>query len=172
LLGVGSLFNPCRNIHHAVCSRKKVHVILQPTVSRPVCPGVRQRSRPVTNFLFSLKLSLDSCLFVLWRPLWREDGSVIYFCCSTSPAQSLSGMSPAGLKAIFYSPNFLDFRNLERQVPVFIFPGTGWPSNTPQHWVPFPSPLTTRRATVDAFQLASTPACSRHFSSIYLFIYL
>jgi hypothetical protein len=27
-------------------------------------------------------------------------------------------------------------------------PGTGWLSCTPRHWVPFPSPLTTRRASV------------------------
>jgi hypothetical protein len=30
-------------------------------------------------------------------------------------------------------------------------PGTGWPRYTPGHWVPFPSPLTTRRATVELF---------------------
>jgi hypothetical protein len=30
--------------------------------------------------------------------------------------------------------------------------GTGWPSYTPGHWVPFSSPLTTRRATVEVFK--------------------
>jgi hypothetical protein len=29
--------------------------------------------------------------------------------------------------------------------PYLYPPGTGWPSYTPGHWVPFPSPLTTRR---------------------------
>jgi hypothetical protein len=38
---------------------------------------------------------------------------------------------------------------------VFIFPGTGWLCYTHRHWVPFPSPLTTRRATVEVFDLAS-----------------
>jgi hypothetical protein len=33
--------------------------------------------------------------------------------------QSLSGLSPTGLKTIFYYPNFLDNSNLEGQVPVF-----------------------------------------------------
>jgi hypothetical protein len=40
-----------------------------------------------------------------------------------------------------------DSPNLEGQVPVFIFPRNRWPSYTPRHWVPFSSPLTTRRAT-------------------------
>jgi hypothetical protein len=30
-------------------------------------------------------------------------------------------------------------------------PGTGWPSYTPGHWVPFTSSLKTRRATVEVF---------------------
>jgi hypothetical protein len=69
------------------------------------------------------KFSLDSCGFViLWRPLWREDGSVIYCCCLTSPAQSLSGPSPSGFKTILYCPKFWDSHNLEGQVPVFISP--------------------------------------------------
>jgi hypothetical protein len=35
-------------------------------------------------------------------------------------------------------------------------PGTGWPSYTPRHWVPFSSPLTTRRSAVEVFEPAST----------------
>jgi hypothetical protein len=56
------------------------------------------------------------------RPLWREVGSVVFSCCWASPAQSFSGLSPAGLKTVFYCPNFLDSPNLEGQVPVFISP--------------------------------------------------
>jgi hypothetical protein len=38
--------------------------------------------RPATNFSVSLKCSFRQLLFViLYRPLWREDGSVIYCCC-------------------------------------------------------------------------------------------
>jgi hypothetical protein len=33
-------------------------------------------------------------------------------------------------------------------------PGTGWPSYTPRHWVPFSSPPTTHRATVEVFDSA------------------
>jgi hypothetical protein len=35
-------------------------------------------------------------------------------------------------------------------------PGTGWPGDTLTHWVPFSSLSTTRRATVEVFDLAST----------------
>jgi hypothetical protein len=35
-------------------------------------------------------------------------------------------------------------------------PETGWPSYTPRHWVPFPSPPMTRRVTVEVFDHAST----------------
>jgi hypothetical protein len=46
---------------------------------------------PATNFSFSLKFSFRQLRFViLWRPLWREDGFVIYCCCWTrqrSPAR-------------------------------------------------------------------------------------
>jgi hypothetical protein len=34
-------------------------------------------------------------------------------------------------------------------------PGARWPRYTPGHWVPFPSPLTTRRATVEVVYSAS-----------------
>jgi hypothetical protein len=34
-------------------------------------------------------------------------------------------------------------------------PGTGCPSYTPRHWVPFSSPAKTRRATVEVFDPAS-----------------
>jgi hypothetical protein len=40
--------------------------------------------------------------------------------------------------------------------PYLYLPGTGWPSYTPRHWAPFSSPPTTRRATVEVFDRAST----------------
>jgi hypothetical protein len=65
----------------------------------------------------------DNCGFVdLGRPLWREDGSVLYNCYWTSPAKSFSGPSPVGLVAIFYCLRFE---------------------------TSFSSPLTTRRVTVE-----------------------
>jgi hypothetical protein len=65
-------------------TQAKVQVMLRPTVSRPVCLRVKQHVGPKTRFL----LLSDSCMFVhVWRPLWREDGSVVDNCCWSSPAQ-------------------------------------------------------------------------------------
>jgi hypothetical protein len=58
---------------------------------------------PKTKFL----LLSDSCGFaVVRRPLWRENGSVVYNCCWSSPAHSFSDMCPAGLMTIFYILRF------------------------------------------------------------------
>jgi hypothetical protein len=101
----------------------EVEVKLRPTVSRSVRLGVRQPSGTRDHFFFSLKFPFDSCGFViLYYPLWREDGFVIYCCRWSSPTKSRSGLSPAGLKAIFYFPNSWDSPNLVCQVPVFISP--------------------------------------------------
>jgi hypothetical protein len=51
-----------------------------------------------TRFL----LLSDTCGFVdMVSPLWREDGSVVYNCCWTSPAQSFSDPSPAEFMHFF-----------------------------------------------------------------------
>jgi hypothetical protein len=74
----------------------------------------RSHLGPMTRFLF---LS-DSCWFVtVGRPLWRQDGSVVYNCCCISPAVS----SPAGLTTIIYCL-IRDSPILEGQIPVFISP--------------------------------------------------
>jgi hypothetical protein len=42
--------------------------------------------------------------------------------------------------------------NLESQDPIFISPWNRVAQLYPRHWIPFPSPLTTRRATVEVLQ--------------------
>jgi hypothetical protein len=100
------------------------------TSSRPVCPGVRPPSGPVTNFSFSLKFSLDSCgLVILWRSLWREDGSV--FTLAAGPRQR----SPSRI----WDPR--DSR------PYFIFP-------LPQPWEPCPVFISPRDRVVQLYPRA------------------
>jgi hypothetical protein len=82
--------------------------------------------------------------------------SVVYNCCWSSPAQSFSGRSPAGLMTIFYSLRFQTFPTWRARSPYLYPRGTGRPGYTPRHWVPFSSPPTTRRATVEVFDPAST----------------
>jgi hypothetical protein len=54
-----------------------------------------------------------------------------------------------------------DSPNLECRIPVFISPGTGWPSYNPRHLAPFSSPPVTRRDTVEVFDPASTRVHNR-----------
>jgi hypothetical protein len=90
------------------------------------------------------------------HPLWREDESVVYNCRWSSPAQSFSGPSPTGLMITFYSLRF-EISPTWRARPPYLYPrGTGWPGYTPPHWVPFSSPPTARRATVEVFDPASS----------------
>jgi hypothetical protein len=58
--------------------------------------------------------------------------------------------------AIFYSPRFETLPTWRARSPYLYPPGTRWPSYTPKHWIPFSSPPTTRRTTVDVFDPAST----------------
>jgi hypothetical protein len=48
-------------------------------------------------------------------------GFMVYNCCWSSPAQSFSDPSPAGLMTTYYSLRF-ESPNLEGQVPAFIYP--------------------------------------------------
>jgi hypothetical protein len=89
----------------------------------------------------------DSCGFVhVERPLRREDGSVAYSCCWPLAAQSFSGPvsdwrlpQPGGSGPHIYI--------LQEQGGSVIPSGTG---------LPFLSPPTTRRVTVEVFDPAST----------------
>jgi hypothetical protein len=132
----------------------------------PISSSWRQApwdSRPV--ILFSNWIL--TVIVIMQHTLWREDGSVVYNFCWSSPAQSFSGPSPAGLMTIFYCLRFEIPRTWRARSPYLYPPGTGWPSYTPRHWVPFSSPPTTCRATVEVFESASTRDSSNagcHFS--------
>jgi hypothetical protein len=87
---------------------------------------------PKTRFLF---LS-DSWGFVdVGRPLWREDGSVVYHCGWSSPAHSFSGPSPVGLMTIFYCLRLEIPSAWKARRPYLYPPETGWSSYTHRHWV-------------------------------------
>jgi hypothetical protein len=57
---------------------------------------------------------------------------------------------------IFYCLRFENPSTWRARSPYLYPPGTGWPDYTPRHWVPFSSPPTTRSATVEVFDPAST----------------
>jgi hypothetical protein len=88
---------------------RQSQVILRPTVSQPVCPGVRPPSGTCNQFFFSLawKFSLGSCGFLLMGCLlWWEDRSIIYSYYWAPQAQSFWGLSPPELITILRCLNF------------------------------------------------------------------
>jgi hypothetical protein len=56
-----------------------------------------------------------------------------------------------------------DSPTLRARSPYLYPPGTRWPSYTPRHWVPFSSPPTTRKATVEVFESVSTRSSRTEF---------
>jgi hypothetical protein len=98
----------------------------------------------VSSTLVGMLLSEICGLVSMGSPFWREDGSAI---CSVITQWSES------LK----THNHILLSHLTLPQPggpgshIRIPPETGWPSYTPEHWVPFMSSLTTRRTTVEVF---------------------
>jgi hypothetical protein len=105
-----------------------------------------------------ISVTSGRCAFVdVWRGLWREDGSTVYNCCWSSPAQSFLGASNSVLVAVFYCRRFETPRTSRARSPYLYPPGKGWPGHTTRHWVLFSSPLTTRMAAAEVFGIGTRP---------------
>jgi hypothetical protein len=101
----------------------------------------------LTRFYLALLLSFDNYVVLLsMRPLWRENGSVIYYTIASGPCQSNHTWAEVPQNSRPYLTVSSETPPTWRaRFPYVYPPGTGWPSYTPGHWVPFLSPLTTRR---------------------------
>jgi hypothetical protein len=71
------------------------------------------------------------------------------------------------IMTIFYCLRFETPQTWRARSPYLYLPGTGWPSYTPRDWVPFSPPPTTRRATVEVFEPASTQGSEAWTSKSY-----
>jgi hypothetical protein len=101
---------------------------------------------------------------LMWgHPLWWEDGSVVCNCCWSSPLPSFLGPSPTELMTIFYCLRFETPPTWRAKSPYLYPPGTAWPSYILRLLVPFLSPPMTRRAMVEVFEPASSPAVTIEF---------
>jgi hypothetical protein len=123
----------------------KVKDTLRSTVSRSVCLGVNTHAGPRPDFCYSQ--TFEGLL--MWGALYDDRTSAVYRCCWPSTGQLFSSPRPAGL--IFYCLRFETLQTWRVRSSYLYPPGTGLSSYTPRHWVPFSSPPTTRRATVEVF---------------------
>jgi hypothetical protein len=139
--------------YHRRLVEVEVEVNLRQTVSRPVCLVIRRPSGTRDQFFFPLEISfrqLRVCYFVAPSLTRGRVCNLLYNCFWALPEQSLLGRSPAEPTAICYCL-ILDSPTWRARFPYLYPSGTGWPSYTPAYWVPFMSPLTTRRAAVELF---------------------
>jgi hypothetical protein len=87
-----------------------------------------------------------------WHYLWKQAAVI---CRNPSAGASVAEtwfykMFPQNWRP-YFTLSFEIPPTWRTRCPYVYPPGTGWPSCTPGHWVPFPSPLTTRRATAEIF---------------------
>jgi hypothetical protein len=118
--------------------KQQVEVTLRLTVSRSVCLGIEHPRGTCNQILLSVGMLLSViCGLVSWAPfLTRErvcnlqcNHSIVRVTQNPKPYFTVSSETPATWRARF---------------PYLYPPGTGWPSYTPGHWVPFTSSLMTR----------------------------
>jgi hypothetical protein len=115
-------------------------------IPRPVCLGVKHPSGTRDQFFFLEVFfrQLQVCCFVAPSLTRGRVCNLLYNCFWALPEQSLLDRSPAELRP-YFTLLFEPPPAWRARFPYLYPPGTGWPSYTPGHWVPFLSPLTTRR---------------------------
>jgi hypothetical protein len=145
--------HPCWMIGGLQLTNFKVKVILQLMVSWPVCLGVKPPSG-AQDQLFVLSRQFRAV--DVEHPICEGDGSFIYNCYRSLPAQSFLDPSPTGLRTIFFCLRF-EISPTWRVRSLYLYPsGIEWPNYNPRHWVPFLLPLVTLRAVMEVFKPAST----------------
>jgi hypothetical protein len=119
--------NPVTSCPEPACSQSNSSQSQSYIILYGVCLGVRHPSGTRDQFFpFPLWLFFRQLRLVdVGCPLWREVGSVVFSFCRASPTQPFLDLSSTGLINIFYCLYFLDSPNLEGQVHLFIYLGTG-----------------------------------------------
>jgi hypothetical protein len=92
----------------------------------------------------------------MWGALSDERTGLSFTIAAGFARAVILGSKSSGTHDQILLSQIRDSPNLEGQVPVFISPMDMVPNYTSRHWVPFSSPPTTRGATVEVFEPAST----------------
>jgi hypothetical protein len=119
----------------------KVKVTLRPTVGRPVCLGIKHPSGAYDQIFICQTIAG----LLMWGALSEERTICRLQLLLALASAVVLGSQSRGIRDHILLSQIRDSPNLEGQVS---------PRN--RHWLPFSSPPTTRRATVEVFEPAST----------------
>jgi hypothetical protein len=125
----------------------EVEVNLRLTDSQPVCPGVRRPSGTCDQFFFRHEISfrhLRLWYFVAPSLTRGRVCNLLLNCLWALPEHSLLRRKSRRTHGPIFTVSSETFPTWRARFPYLYPPGTGWPSYTPGHWVPFQSPLTAR----------------------------
>jgi hypothetical protein len=117
----------------------EVEVNLRPTVSRPVCPGVRRPPGTRDQLFFLLEISFRQLLLCYFVAPSLRRGRVCNLLYKLSgPCQSSHSWAEVPQNSRPYFTVSSETPPTWRTRLQYLYPpGTGWPSYTPGHWVPF-----------------------------------
>jgi hypothetical protein len=127
----------------------EVEVTLWLTNSQSVCLGIEHPCGTCDQILLPVGVLLSEICSLISVRLSDERTGLQF------AVYSLNGLNHAEPVTILYCLIW-DSPTWTARFPYLYIPGTGWPSYTPGHWVPFTSSLTTCRAMVEVSNPPST----------------